>query len=237
MLDGLRGIAVLLVLWYHVWEISWLPAPLPALQFIPETGFVGVDLFFYISGFVIVYPFIKALAAGKPAPTWGHFAYRRGIKILPSYLLSIAAVIAIGYAHFSSGGQAARDIGTRLLFIHTWWSDTYGSINGVLWTLAVEVEFYAVFPLLWLAFKHYPWLTAAAMVAISMLYRVHAAQCCYNGSMELLVFNLPGYLDIFAAGMISALLYVRLRESDRRVHNPAQVSDLVQKNNKHSSGG
>jgi peptidoglycan/LPS O-acetylase OafA/YrhL len=220
VLDGLRGIAVLLVLWYHIWEISWLPAPLPVLQFIPETGFVGVDLFFYISGFVIVYPFVKALRSGAAPPTWGHFAYRRAIKIVPSYVLSIIAVIAVGYAHFGSAGEALRDIGTHLLFIHTWWSSTYGSINGVLWTLAVEVEFYAIFPLLWLAFKHYPWLTAGVMVAISLLYRMHAAQCCYHSSMELLIFNLPGYLDIFAAGMISALLYVRWRDSNERVRAP-----------------
>jgi peptidoglycan/LPS O-acetylase OafA/YrhL len=216
VLDGLRGIAVLLVLWYHVWEISWLPAPLPALQFIPETGFAGVDLFFYISGFVIVYPFIKALVNGEPMPSWGHFAYRRAIKIVPSYVLSIVVVIAIGYAHFANAGQALRDIGTHLLFIHTWWPDTYGSINGVLWTLAVEVEFYAVFPLLWLAFRHYPWLTAGAMIAISQVYRMHAADCCYHTSMELLVYNLPGYLDIFAAGMISALLFVRWRDLKMR---------------------
>jgi len=216
VLDGLRGIAVLLVLWYHVWEISWLPAPLPSLQFIPETGFAGVDLFFYISGFVIVYPFVKALASGKAPPAWSHFAYRRAIKIVPSYVLSIVVVIAIGYVHFADAGQALRDIGTHLLFIHTWWSGTYGSVNGVLWTLAVEVEFYAVFPLLWLGFKKYPWLTAGAMVCFSLLYRAHAQQCCYQTSMELLVYNLPGYLDIFAAGMISALLYVRWRDLGAR---------------------
>lgn len=212
VLDGLRGIAVLLVLWYHIWEISWLPAPRPWLQFIPETGFAGVDLFFYISGFVIVYPFVKALARGEAPPTWGHFAYRRAIKIVPSYVLSIVAVIAIGYAQFSSAGEALRDIGTHLLFIHTWWQDTYGSINGVLWTLAVEVEFYAIFPLLWLAFKRVPWLTAGAMVVITLIYRTYAADCCYHASMGLLIYNLPGYLDIFAAGMISALLFVRWRD-------------------------
>lgn len=212
VLDGLRGIAVLLVLWYHVWQISWLPAPLPALQFIPETGFEGVDLFFYISGFVIVYPFVKALARGEAQPSWGHFAYRRMMKIVPSYVLSIVVAIAVGYAHFDNAAQAFRDIGTHLLFIHTWWYDTYGAINGVLWTLAVEVEFYALFPLLWAAFKRYPWLTAGAMTGLSLLYRIHAQQCCTDYWMEPLVFNLPGFLDVFAAGMISALLYVRWRD-------------------------
>lgn len=212
VLDGLRGIAVLLVLWYHVWQISWLPAPLPWMQFIPETGFEGVDMFFYISGFVIAYPFIKAMAAGEPQPTWGHFAYRRAMKIVPSYVLSIVVAIAIGYAHFDSVSQAVRDIGTHLLFIHTWSNATYGSINGVLWTLAVEVEFYVLFPLVWFAFRKQPWITAGAMTAVSLIYRVHAQQCCLHDWMNLLVYNLPGFLDVFAAGMISALLYVRLRD-------------------------
>ncbi len=220
VLDGLRGIAVLLVLWYHVWEISWAPAPMPSLQFIPETGFAGVDLFFYISGFVIAYPFVAALARGEAPPQWGHFAYRRAIKILPSYVLCIVVLIAIGYARFANAGDALRDVVTHLLFIHTWWSSTYGSINGVLWTLAVEVQFYAVFPLLWLCFKRVPWLTAGAMVAISLVYRSYAAQCCYHTFMEQLIDNLPGYLDIFAAGMISAHLFVRWREA-RRAWTPA----------------
>src|SRR5271165_2361161 len=88
VLDGLRGIAVLLVLWYHVWEISWL-SPGSMLAFIPATGFVGVTLFFFLSGFVISYPFVTAQAQGKPRPSWRHFARRRFIKIVPSYVLSI----------------------------------------------------------------------------------------------------------------------------------------------------
>lgn len=227
VLDGLRGIAVLLVLWYHVWEISWLPAPLASLQFIPETGFIGVDLFFYISGFVIVYPFVKAMAAGDPPPIWGHFAYRRAIKIVPSYLLSIIAVIAVGYARFSSAGQAFRDVGAHLLFIQSWWQSIVGSINGVLWTLAVEVEFYALFPLLWAAFKRYPWLTACAMAGFSQLWRMHAQQCCYHNGMYILIFNLPGYLDIFAAGMISALLYVRWRDGKSVLQMPLATTAAI----------
>lgn len=213
VLDGLRGIAVLLVLWYHLWEISWLPAPAPWIQFVPETGFIGVDLFFFISGFVIVYPFLKAQHAGSEQPTWGHFAYRRAIKILPSYLLSIAAAIAIGYAGFSSGGDAARQIVTHLLFIHTWWPQTYGGINGVLWTLAVEVNFYVAFPLIWAAFSRWPWATAAAMAVFSLAYRTYAQSCCLHGGLlGNMINNLPGYLDVFASGMVAALLYVRWRD-------------------------
>ena len=215
VLDGLRGIAVLLVLWYHIWEISWLPAPRPWLQFLPETGFVGVDLFFFISGFVIVYPFVKALIHDEAPPSWGHFAYRRAIKIVPSYVLCIVVLIAIGYAHFSSPAQAARDIITHLLFIHTWWGQTAGSINGVLWTLAVEVQFYLVFPLIWWLFSRNPWITAGAMIAAAFVFRSYGQACCFHTTAGLMLENLPSYLDTFAFGMISAYLYVQWRERIR----------------------
>lgn len=203
---------MLLVLWYHVWEISWLPAPWPAIQFVPETGFIGVDLFFFISGFVIAFPFVRAQLAREAPQSWSHFFYRRGIKIVPSYILSIALLIAIGYAHFASPGEAARDIVTHVLFIHTWWPDTYGAINGVLWTLAVEVQFYVIFPALWWAFSRRPWLTAAALIAVAWLFRVEAGVCCLQTHAEQMIDNLPGYLDIFAIGMLGAWLYVRSRE-------------------------
>ena len=212
VLDGLRGIAVLLVLWYHVWEISWLPAPwYQYFQFIPETGFIGVHLFFFLSGFVITYPFLRALDKGQRLPAWGHFAWRRFIKIVPSYVLSIAVAYATGYAVIERLGAAPwQEILSHLLFVHTWWQSTYGSINGVLWTLAVEVEFYCVFPLIWWCFRRRPWITALAMYAIAFAWRAELQHCCYATLFPQWSENLPGYLDIFASGMLSAYIFVRI---------------------------
>jgi peptidoglycan/LPS O-acetylase OafA/YrhL len=206
VLDGLRGVAVLLVLWYHIWEISWLPAPVPWLQFVPETGFVGVHLFFFLSGFVIAYPFVRAAASGRAQPSWAHFAWRRFIKIFPSYALSIVVAFAIGYAQtqYTSNWFA---VVTHLLFIHTWFPTSYGAINGVLWTLAVEVEFYCLFPLIWWAFKRSPYVTAAAMIVAAWVWRVSMMHCCYGVRFAEWTDNLPGYLDIFAFGMLSAYLF------------------------------
>jgi len=212
VLDGLRGIAILLVVWYHVWQITWLRAPVPALEFLPETGFAGVDLFFFLSGFVIAYPFLKAAAAGTAPPGWRHFAYRRFIKIVPSYVASMALLIGFGYVHFTSLGDALWHLGTHLTFIHTWFVSTAGSINGVLWSLAVEVQFYLLFPLIWWCFRRSAAATASAMVAVALLWRLQAAACCLHTTMPLRLDNLPGYLDLFAAGMLAALTYVRLRD-------------------------
>jgi peptidoglycan/LPS O-acetylase OafA/YrhL len=214
VLDGLRGIAVLLVLWYHVWEISWL-SPGPRLTFLPATGFVGVHLFFFLSGFVISYPFVRAALTGTREPTWGHFAWRRFIKIVPSYALSIAAAYAIGYAQVQPYASTIPDVITHLLFIHTWFPERYGTIDGVLWTLAVEVEFYCIFPPIWWSFKRQPWLTAGAMIAIAWWWRAAMAACCYNTLFTQWEENLPGYLDIFAFGMISAYVFTRFGDGWR----------------------
>lgn len=211
VLDGLRGIAILWVVWYHVWEISFLPAPLPALEFVPETGFLGVLLFFFLSGFVISYPFVSAAAEGRPQPAWGHFAWRRFIKIVPSYLLSIAVAYAIGYAQ-SQGSDPIADVGMHLLFVQTWFPDHYGSINGVLWSLSVEIEFYCLFPFIWLAFRRTPWLTTAILIGAAWAWRRYMAHCCLHTLFPTYEQNLPGFLDIFACGILTSYLYVRVRE-------------------------
>ncbi len=220
VLDGLRGVAVLLVLWYHVWEITWLPAPAPWLEFVPETGFIGVHLFFFLSGLVISYPFARAIAHQATPPSWRHFVWRRCIKIVPSYVLSIALMYAIGYAQTQDSTPAAQAIATHLLFIHTWFPATYGSINGVLWTLAVEVEFYLLFPLLWLFFSRSPWLTAAAMILAAVAWRASLSVCCYHALFVPYSENLPGYLDVFACGMLASWIYCR---SSRLNHEGKRV--------------
>ncbi len=224
VLDGLRGIAVLLVLWYHIWEISWLEPP-SWLQFVPATGFIGVHLFFYLSGFVITYPFLRAWLNGRPTPGWGTFAWRRFIKIVPSYVLSIVVAYEIGYAQQQPNASPIPDIITHLLFIHTWFPDRYGTIDGVLWTLAVEVEFYCIFPLVWWAFRRSPWLTTIAMIAIAWAWRAWMARCCYATLFANYEENLPGYLDIFALGMMSAYLFTRFGERWRssRLHYVAPL--------------
>ncbi|PZR56457.1 MAG: hypothetical protein DLM50_08250 [Candidatus Meridianibacter frigidus] len=208
VLDGLRGLAVVLVVWFHIWQISWLPAPIAILQFIPETGFIGVHLFFFLSGFVIAYPFVRAAFDRTEPPAWGHFAYRRAIKIVPSYVLSIALCYAIGYQHRQSSAGALEDILSHLFFVHNLWPDTYGAINGVLWTLAVEVQFYCIFPIIWPAFARRPIITFLGLNVLAIAYRLHV-QSAPDASR--LIELLPGYLDLFACGMIAAYAYVRLR--------------------------
>jgi peptidoglycan/LPS O-acetylase OafA/YrhL len=111
--------------------------------------------------------------------------------------------------------SAVPDLLTHLLFIHTWFPQRYGTIDGVLWTLAVEVEFYCLFPLIWWCFRRQPWLTAGIMIAIAWWWRTALALCCYSNLFVPYEENLPGYLDIFAFGMIAAHLFTRFGDAWR----------------------
>lgn len=202
-----------MVVWYHLWLITWLSPPDYhvfgfdfTFAFIPVTGFLGVEVFFFISGFALFYPYARTMLEGKPPQTLATYVYRRAIKILPSYwlLLAILAVVVLPWGIWAT---TLWHLAAHLLFIHTWYHDTYGSIAGVLWSLGVEVQFYVLFPLIAAAFSRRPFLTYALLAAISIAYRLTIAQF-YRGDFHFLLNQLPGFLDLFAAGMLAAYLYV-----------------------------
>jgi len=228
VLDGLRGIAIALVVWFHLWQVTWLdPGP---LVFIPISGFLGVELFFFLSAFCLSYPFVCAYFAGTALPSLRHFAYRRFIKIFPSYALNVVAVIAIAAlpgAKDSWGANidwktpqaAAFDLGAHLTFVHTLFGDSYASINGVLWTLGIEVQYYVVFPVLIYVLLRAPLSVAGVMTAIAIAYRVRIGRCCQAPVFDHNLQQLLGFFDFFAAGMLCAFGYVWLRTNKARIAN------------------
>jgi len=206
-LDGMRGIAIGLVVWYHVWLISWLGADVTVLgktynfNVFPESGFAGVDLFFFISGFCLFYPYAQTLFDGRPRQSVLTFAYRRILKIVPSYYLAIVLMIALGFAHFDSRSDEVKQVLAHVFFVHGLWADTWGGIQGVFWSLGVEVQFYVLFPVLcWVAMR-WPAALFPVLVVAANLYRF-AVVHHYNAGQEL--DSLPGTIDLFAGGMFTA---------------------------------
>ena len=221
VLDGLRGIAILIVFWYHTWEWNWLNTEFDAFgkhvnfQFIPETGFTGVDLFFFISGFVLFFPYCRSLFEGRPLQTVGHFAYRRFIKIVPSYYLQIIILTPWIVAAFA-GSMLAWQYFSHLTFIYNWFHNTAGSINGVWWTLALEVQFYVIFPVLCWCMRRWPVGTYVGMIVIANAYRLATRHCCIGDWV--VQSQMPAYLDIFGSGMFAAWLFTFLHN---RIKPPA----------------
>lgn len=213
ILDGLRGIAIAFVMWFHVWEITWQGAAFTVFgreidfTFLARMGFVGVEIFFFVSGFCLFWPYARALAERRPMPTVKHFAYRRFIKIVPSYLLALAVLVALGSERDRSLDDGIKDVLAHVFFVHTWFQSYFGSIDGVLWSLGVEVQFYVIFPLVVLAFVRWPRATALGLVALAFVWRYAVEQCCATGPynhFHQLANQLPAYLDLFAIGMFAA---------------------------------
>jgi len=172
-IDGLRAVAVLAVLGFH--------ANLGALR----GGFVGVDIFFVISGYLITGLILSALSRGTF--TFAEFYTRRINRIFPALLVVLAATAAIGWTILFSrefqllgkhifGGAAF--ISNVILWREAGYFDSPMKPLLHLWSLAVEEQFYLIWPLVaWLTWR---WRRSAmpvvigAVVVISFLLNVLA---------------------------------------------------------------
>jgi peptidoglycan/LPS O-acetylase OafA/YrhL len=135
-LDLLRGIAVLLVVVCHCHVAE------PILATVRRGGWIGVDLFFVLSGFLVAGLLFKQHAKeGRIRPI--NFLVRRGFKIYPAFWVFIAVTIASfvvtnGYVPWSK-------LANELLFIQSY---TEHRLWGHTWSLAVEEHFYFLLPLI-----------------------------------------------------------------------------------------
>ena len=222
--DGLRALSVFIVAWFHIWQQSWLN---PALTVGPvrldfnapvRTGYVMVDMMLLLSGFLLFLPYARARVEGAPLPDTRVYFIKRGLRILPSYWLCLLVMLFVfdlpGH-EYGSWRHFLLDFFGHLTFTHNLTYEGYigTRLNGVLWTLAVEGQFYLIAPLLGRAFVKKPCLTYAGMVSVAFMYRF-----VYVAGMQdtTLYFNrLPAMLDVYANGMLFAWLYVALKKRVR----------------------
>jgi len=153
-LDGIRAIAVTAVLVYHA-GASWLPG-----------GFLGVDVFFVLSGFLISSVLLEQIdRSGTIA--FGRFYLGRARRLLPALLLVLVAssVLALTVAR-DAAERVWQDGLASLGYVTNWWYIAHGQsyFDSVgrppllqhLWSLAVEEQFYLVWPVvLWLAVRRF----------------------------------------------------------------------------------
>jgi peptidoglycan/LPS O-acetylase OafA/YrhL len=216
--DGVRVIAIGLVMWFHIWQQSWLSPVLSVggraldLTAIARTGYIWVDIMLMLSGYLLFLP----LARGKELRAKEYYV-RRLIRIVPCYYLSVFVMLfafALPNHEYATRAAMWKDLLTHLTFTHTFFMDTYVStrLNVVLWTLAIEVQFYLIFPLVARAFKARPLATYAGMALFSVLFR--ALFIRNQPNLDIWINQLPAMLDVYANGMLAAYITSELEKRE-----------------------
>jgi len=159
-LDGVRGIAVLLVLCYDCLKLAPSGNPLTfGARWLASAGWTGVDLFFVLSGYLITGVLLET--RGRPG-YWRSFFLRRSLRIFPLYyvtLLTVFCLIPCGLWLMSAPAwmsapfrEVSREQGWYWLYLENWrfaWQQAWPTAIPVkhFWSLAIEEQFYLVWPL------------------------------------------------------------------------------------------
>ncbi len=203
-LDGLRALAVLLVVMHH-WEIG--------AGFAIDRGLLGVRLFFVLSGFLIsgillnhnptntrdVLPFAKA------------FYLRRALRIVPVFYCTLAVLCAVD----APGVRA--ELAWHALYASNFLVAKYNQWVGLpshFWSLAVEEQFYLLWPWVLLLTPR-RWLPAVLALCIASSAAWRSIGVHFGLRKFALLYLLPGCIDSLAVGAVFALLHQHPRNDNR----------------------
>ena len=219
--DGLRGIAILLVLWYHA-PFLFRQLPEFSSQGSPWTmlgvfwkmslgGWIGVDLFFVVSGFLITSILIRVRdGAGSTWAFWG----RRGLRILPLavlYLVALFVLTRLGdplkmLPGFEGWAWYAFYLGNIHIAMYGW----QPLAVMILWSLAIEEQFYLFWPfLVRMSSARQILLCSIGFMAMAPLVRALTLSAADYPATYVFTFC---RLDALAAGAVVAVLYSYSRD-------------------------
>jgi peptidoglycan/LPS O-acetylase OafA/YrhL len=197
-LQSLRGLAALAVVLYHVdvdFRNHGLPLlPIPGLRF----GWLGVDLFFVLSGFLLGRPFIDGRAQGR---SLREFWQDRFLRIAPAYYAAWATTAVFLVVLVPGVWQVASSLWSLVFLNNLHYAGVF-ALNPAFWTLAVEMQFYVVLPWMARAFTGPRWGWAlAAFLAVSLAFRAATFEVGGEEANIVGTYSLPAFLGHFALGL------------------------------------
>jgi peptidoglycan/LPS O-acetylase OafA/YrhL len=203
-LDALRAVAVISVLLLHLLEVGKVEVP-QVFRF----GWMGVDLFYVLSGFFIGSAVIRP-AVWQPRD----YARNRILRIVPAYYASMLITIAFVVPTYLLSWDGFKHILSHLLFVHNLDIETHASINGVYWTLGVEASFYVLMAFIAPCLRRSPRsfaVTIGLCFAVTYAWRISVYQYGSDDGFErfFIATQLPGMLDQFAIGIIAAYIHLK----------------------------
>jgi len=214
-IDILRGFAAYSVIILHVIaHTNWTEFPQTGPLSWFRSGSLGVDLFFVISGFVVYYSAIDIFNREGYSSFLLSFSLRRFFRLYPLYALTLIASIYMSQRYLLDVPNLGVHLLTHLTFIHSFNTDWFSSINGVNWSIAIEVHFYILIALFIAQLgKINGAVILLGALALAWIWRWASWQlipdngdALYLYQLFVLSTQLPGRLDQFAIGMTIATL-------------------------------
>lgn len=208
VIDGIRFLAILLVFLFHAAQYftkQW-NAPYSLNIFwdtLLENGHKGVPVFFMLSGFIISLPFARYYLQQNKKPSLKSYYLRRLIRLEPPYLIAMTFFFVIAVSQ--QPGQwkfLLQSLGASYIYLHTILFRHFPYLNGVAWTLEIEVQFYCLAPLIFLVFKLPANVRRSLLLAGTVLFSLFPL-------VNPLPFkSLPDYLQYFLPGVLLADFYI-----------------------------
>jgi peptidoglycan/LPS O-acetylase OafA/YrhL len=212
-LDGVRAGAAYAIMATHVgFEAGRSFGAYPVAPWLSRLD-AAVPIFLMLSGFLLYRPFLIDALRGGPPPDSMRFYWRRALRVLPAYWIAVTVTLGL----LSSRPASFGDWISYLSLTEIYTGHDHDSSLSHLWTLALEVSFYLVLPLLARSLRR----------SRGNAERIVASQCALFGAMVILSIGwqvvamqvpslgyqatakwLFGSLDWFAGGMLLALLSV-----------------------------
>ncbi|HTI15005.1 MAG TPA: acyltransferase [Dictyobacter sp.] len=155
VLDGVRAVAIIAVISFHIGQMTnnhlWNMVKYPLGGAIEIFGESGVTLFFVLSGFLLFLPYARSFVFQSEWPQARAFYLKRVLRIMPAYYIALFGVILLFQRQY-----LRPDHWKALFFFLVFYMDstrlTFRLLDGPLWTLAVECQFYLLLPLFMLGF-------------------------------------------------------------------------------------
>lgn len=234
--DGLRFIAISAVLFHHLLSMflsnsgrtpevrtyaDWFAAADQSWLVTPAyCGHFGVNLFFVISGFILALPFAKRAFNEQAAPDLKSYYLRRVTRIEPPYLLSLIVIFLIHWEQRGEGLRLIPNLIASLFYSHGLVYGRESAINGVAWSLEIEIQFYLLTPLLVRMFRlRNVAARRSLLVALIIGFSLLSQWVIYPSGSARLSLTLFNFAHYFLTGFLLVDLYLTglLRSSDKHL--------------------